>query len=315
MSRQSTRHPSPSTGASRKGTPGKPRPRQQPSRVWQGLKRNPLSVVGLVVVVFFLLLAVVGPYLTPYDPTAQDLRAALQPPSRAHFFGTDSLGCDVFSRVIAGARYSVPSGFVVVAAAVIIGLLIGSVAGFAGGWTDEILMRVTDLFLAFPSLILAMAIAGALGPSLPNALAAIAVTWWPAYARLVRGEVLRVKQAQYVEAARALGVTPARILWVHVLPNCMAPVVVAATLDLGSVILTAAGLSFIGFGAQPPEPEWGAMINAGRAYLGSQAWIIAFPGLAVLTCVMGFNLFGDGLRDALDPRSVRNQGSSASKNA
>ena len=274
-------------------------------RVWSALKANPLSLAGIVLVCGFLLLALVGPYVAPYDPLAQQVEASFQPPSRAHWFGTDSLGCDVASRVLAGARYSVPTGFVVVAAAALLGVLVGALAGFVGGWADELLMRATDLFLAFPSLVLAMAIAGALGPSLPNALAALSVTWWPAYARLVRAEVLRLRQAQFVEAARALGVPPSRILTTHILPNCMAPVVVQATLDLGGVILTASALSFIGFGAQPPTPEWGAMISAGRSYMASYPWVVAFPGGAVFLCVMGFNLLGDGLRDALDPRGAR----------
>lgn len=274
------------------------------SRTWRSFTRNPLTMVGLVLAALFLFLAAIGPYVAPYDPIAQDLNAALQPPSHAHVFGTDSLGRDIASRVIVGTRYSVPTGFVVVAAAVIAGLLVGALAGYVGGWVDEGLMRCTDLFLAFPALILAMAIAGALGPSLPNALAALSITWWPSYARLVRGEVMRVRQSLFVESARALGVPPARILFAHIMPNCLAPVVVAATLDLGGVILTAAGLSFIGFGAQPPTPEWGAMINSGRVYLFSHWWVVAFPGLFIFLCVMGFNLVGDGLRDALDPRSA-----------
>lgn len=285
-----------------------PRSGQEPHeavRLWRALTRNRLSVLGLALVALFLLMALVGPYVAPYDPVAQQVDAAFQPPSRAHWFGTDSLGCDVASRVLAGARYSVPTGFLVVAAAAVVGVLVGAIAGFVGGRVDEVLMRTTDLFLAFPSLILAMAIAGALGPSLANALAALAVTWWPAYARLVRAEVLRLRQAQYVEAARALGVPPARILGLHILPNCIVPVVVQATLDLGAVILTASSLSFIGFGAQPPTPEWGAMINAGRSYMVSYPWVVAFPGAAVFLCVMGFNLLGDGLRDALDPRAAQ----------
>ncbi|NDD28165.1 MAG: ABC transporter permease [Proteobacteria bacterium] len=269
--------------------------------VWRAVARNPLSATGLGVVAAFLVLALIGPYITPYDPIGQNLAQAFQAPSRAHLFGTDSLGCDVLSRVLAGARYSVPTGFVVVATAALVGIFVGALAGFLGGWVDEILMRVTDLFLAFPALVLAMAIAGALGPSLPNALAALAITWWPAYARLVRAEVLRVKQAPFVEAARALGVPPRDVLVTHILPNCLTPVVVQATLDLGGVILTASALSFVGFGAQPPTPEWGAMISAGRTYMVSYPWIVIFPGAAVLLCVMGFNLVGDGLRDALDP--------------
>jgi peptide/nickel transport system permease protein len=253
----------------------------------------------------FLVLAAVGPHIVPYDAVAQDLSAQLAPPSSAHLFGTDSLGRDIFSRVVVGTRYSVPTGFMVVAIALGVGMLVGAVAGFLGGWADDALMRVTDLFLAFPALILAMAIAGARGPGLFNALLALSVAWWPPYARLMRGQVLTARSSLYVEAARCLGASPSRVLFWHILPNCIAPLVVQGTLDLGSVILTAAGLSFIGFGAQPPLPEWGSMVNSGRMYVVSHWWVPTFPGLAILLCVLCFNLFGDGLRDALDPRSAR----------
>jgi len=274
-------------------------------RAWLVLTRNPLTVVGMSVLAVLMMVALTSPYVAPCDPLAQDLSQALQPPSWAHWMGTDSLGRDIFSRILVGTRYSVPPAFLVVLVAMAVGVLVGAPAGYLGGWFDEILMRVTDLFLAFPALILAMAIAGALGPSLPNALAAIIVAWWPSYARLVRGQVLAVRSSLYVEAARCLGASPTRILGWHILPNCLGPLVVQGTLDLGSVILTAAGLSFIGFGAQPPIPEWGAMINAGRLYIASHWWVVTFPGLAILFCVMGFNLLGDGLRDVLDPRSAR----------
>lgn len=274
-------------------------------RAWAVLRRNPLSLLGMGMLALVFVLCLIGPKLAPYDPIAQDMKAVLHPPCFAHPMGTDALGRDVLSRVLVGTRYSVPTGIVVVTIAMGLGLLIGAPAGFIGGWTDEILMRFTDLFLAFPALILAMAIAGALGPSLPNALAAIAIAWWPAYARLVRGQVMAARSAQYVEAARCVGASPLRILCIHILPNCLGPLIVQATLDLGSVILTSAGLSFIGFGAQPPLPEWGSMINAGRLYIESYWWVATFPGLAVLGSVMSFNLLGDGLRDMLDPRSVR----------
>jgi peptide/nickel transport system permease protein len=274
-------------------------------RSWAVLRRNPLTLLGIATLMLVFVLCLIGPTLAPYDPVTQDMSAVLQAPSLKHWMGTDALGRDVLSRVLVGTRYSVPTGIVVVTIAMGLGLLIGAPAGFVGGWTDEILMRFTDLFLAFPALILAMAIAGALGPSLPNALAAIAIAWWPAYARLVRGQVMAARSSQYVEAARCVGASPSRILCLHILPNCIGPLIVQATLDLGSVILTAAGLSFIGFGAQPPLPEWGAMINSGRLYIASHWWVATFPGLAVLGCVMGFNLLGDGLRDMLDPRSVR----------
>jgi peptide/nickel transport system permease protein len=246
--------------------------------------------------------ALLAPWISPYDPLAQDQAPALQPPSRAHWMGTDPLGRDIFSRVLHGARLTVPVGVAVVALALVAGMLVGSAAGFLGGWADEILMRFTDLFLAFPALILAMAMAGALGPGLAHALLALALAWWPPYARLVRGQVLSLRESPFVEAARCLGASPWRLLFRHILPNCLTPLVVQATLDLGGVILAAAGLSFIGLGAQPPSPEWGAMVAEGRQYIASQWWVLLFPGLAILITVTGFNLLGDGLRDALDPR-------------
>ncbi|HEY4000273.1 MAG TPA: nickel transporter permease [Candidatus Xenobia bacterium] len=264
--------------------------------------RHPLCRIGAAIILAFVLAGVAAGHLTRYDPNWQDLSAQLAAPSASHWFGTDSLGRDIYSRVLYGARDSIPVSFAVVALAVALGLLLGAPAGYFGGAVDEVLMRVTDLFLAFPSLILAMAIAGALGPSLPHVLLALSISWWPSYARLVRSQVMGWRDAPFVDAVRCMGASPARILVRHVLPNCIAPVVVQATLDLGGVILTAAGLSFIGLGAQPPEPEWGSMVNAGRLYIASQWWVATFPGLAILLTGFGFNLFGDGLRDALDPR-------------
>lgn len=266
------------------------------------LLANPLSALGMAIVAAVAAVALLAPWISPYDPLAQDQAPALQPPSRAHWMGTDPLGRDIFSRVLHGARLTVPVGVAVVALALVAGMLVGSAAGFLGGWADEILMRFTDLFLAFPALILAMAMAGALGPGLAHALLALALAWWPPYARLVRGQVLSLRESPFVEAARCLGASPWRLLFRHILPNCLTPLVVQATLDLGGVILAAAGLSFIGLGAQPPSPEWGAMVAEGRQYIASQWWVLLFPGLAILITVTGFNLLGDGLRDALDPR-------------
>ncbi len=269
------------------------------------LKKSPLAMVGTVLVLLFLFVALFAPILAPYDPIKQDLSNILQPPSEKHPFGTDTLGRDILSRIIYGARISLIVGVLVVTISSIIGIIAGLVSGFFGGYIDLIVMRITDLFLSFPALILAMAIAGALGPSLTNTMIAISLVWWPPYARLIRGQVLTVKHKEFVEAATALGQSNLRIMFTHVLPNSLTPAIIQATMDLGAVILTAAGLSFIGFGAQPPTPEWGSMISLGRNYFLKQWWLATFPGLAILITVVGFNLLGDGIRDLLDPRIRR----------
>jgi len=266
------------------------------------MRRSPLTLTGGLIVAVFVVLALFGPFLASQNPLAQDLGQRLIAPSRAHLFGTDSLGRDVFARVIYGARISVVAGGVVVTGATIFGLATGMLAGWNGGWWDEALMRVTDMFLAFPSLILAMAISAILRPNLTNALLAITVTSWPVYARIARAQVLSLRGREYVEAARAEGATDTAILARHLVPNAIAPILVQATLDVGSIILIAAGLSFIGFGAQPPTPEWGLMVSDGRRFLMEQWWIATFPAIAILFLVLGFNLFGDGVRDLLDPR-------------
>jgi peptide/nickel transport system permease protein len=265
-------------------------------------RRSPLTVAGLVLIVLLALIAALAPIIAPADPLKQVLSTRLKPPSAAHWFGTDQLGRDVLSRMIYGARISLLIGTVVVGLAASLGTIVGLIAGYTGGWLDESLMRLTDVFLAFPALILAMAISGALGPSLNNAMIAIAVVSWPIYARLVRAQVLSLREREYVEAARSLGASPGRIVWQHILPNTLAPLLVQASFDMGSAILSAAGLSFIGFGAQPPTAEWGVMISDGRNYIVTQPWLSLFPGLAILLTVAAFNLIGDGLRDALDPR-------------
>jgi peptide/nickel transport system permease protein len=272
------------------------------ARAIRTLLRNPTAAVGSVLVVCYMLVAVFGPLLAPYDPSLQHLGIRLAPPSGAHWFGTDSLGRDLFSRVLYGSRLSISAGVAVVLVAMVVGTLAGTTAGFFGGVWDDVVMRLTDMFLAFPSLILAMAIAAILHPSLTNALIAVTVTWWPAYARLIRGQTLAVKSNQYVEAARALGSGTGRLIFRHILPNAFAPVLVQATLDVGAVILTVAGLSFIGFGAQPPTPEWGLMVSEGRSFLQTQWWIPTLPALAILVLVLACNLTGDGLRDIMDPR-------------
>jgi peptide/nickel transport system permease protein len=268
---------------------------------------NPLNIVAIALIALFAACAVLAPLLAPYDPLAQELGSRLQPPSPQHWLGTDSLGRDIASRILYGARISLVIGVVVVASAGIFGTLVGLLAGYAGGLVDEALMRLTEVFLAFPALILAMAIAGALGPSLTNAIIAIAVVTWAVYARLVRGQVLSLRQREFVEAARAMGASWVRILWHHLLPNVLAPLMIQASFDLGSAIIAAAGLSFIGFGAQPPTPEWGVMISEGRNYISTQLWLSLFPGLAILFAVGSFNLLGDGLRDAFDPRLRRSE--------
>jgi len=264
--------------------------------------REPLNVLALALIGLFVVGAVFAPLLAPYDPLSQDLASRLQPPSGEHWLGTDQLGRDLLSRILYGSRISLVIGVVVVALAGALGTVVGLIAGYAGGLVDEALMRLTEVFLAFPPLILAMAIAGALGPSLTNAIIAIAAVTWAVYARLARGQVLSLRRREYVEAARAIGAGRTRILARHLLPNAVAPLLIQASFDMGSAIISAAGLSFIGFGAQPPTPEWGVMISEGRNFISTQPWLSLFPGLAILLAVGSFNLLGDGLRDVLDPR-------------
>jgi len=267
--------------------------------------RNPLNVLAIGLIAGFAFCAVFAPLLAPYDPLTQALASRLEPPSPAHVLGTDQLGRDIASRLLYGARISLFIGVVVVASAGIFGTCIGLVAGYVAGLVDESLMRLTEVFLAFPPLILAMAIAGALGPSLTNAIIAIAAVTWAVYARLARGQILSLRRREFVEAARSIGVHPVRILARHLLPNAVAPLLIQASFDMGAAIIAAAGLSFIGFGAQPPTPEWGVMISEGRNFISTQPWLSLFPGLAILFAVGSFNVLGDGLRDELDPRLRR----------
>jgi len=264
--------------------------------------RQPAIAVGAVVMLIFLLAAVFAPLLAPYPPLEQNISVGLNAPSAAHLFGTDKLGRDIFSRILYGARISLFVGVAVVLMSGLIGTLLGVVAGYMGGWADELLMRVTDIFFAFPSLILAMAIAGALGPSLQNALIAISAATWPVYARLLRGQVLALKEREFVLAARTVGVPEWQIVIRHLLPNMLAPLLVQGSFDMGGAITAVAGLSFIGFGAQPPTPEWGVMISDARSYMATAWWMGTFPALAIMLVVGSFNLLGDGLRDLLDPR-------------
>lgn len=271
-------------------------------RATRQLLRQPTIAAGALLLLLFVMAAIFTPLISPYEPLAQNVAQGLKPPSLDHLLGTDKLGRDIFSRLLYGARISLFVGVSVVIGSSLVGGLIGLLAGYLGGWADEIMMRVTDVFFAFPALILAMAIAGALGPSLQNALIAIVVVTWPIYARLIRGQVLAVKEREFILAAQALGVPQLQILVRHVLPNSLAPILVQASFDLGSAILSVAGLSFIGFGAQPPTPEWGVMISEGRNYMATQWWLATSPAMAILLVVAGFNLLGDGLRDLLDPR-------------
>lgn len=279
---------------------------QTPRQIfWRRFRNEKAAMVGLVIIVLFFAMALLAPVLAPVDPIAQNIPRSLWPPSAEHWMGTDKLGRDILSRMLYGARISLLSGVFVVTMAGAFGAIVGLFAGYTTRWVDEGLMRVTDIFFAFPSLILAMAIAGALGPSLRNALIAVAVVTWPVYARLIRGQVLILREREFVQAARAVGVGDLLVLRRHLFPNTLSTLLVQASFDMGTTILAVAGLSFIGFGAQPPTPEWGVMISEGRNYITTHWWLAFFPALGMLFGVAGFNLLGDGLRDALDPRLRR----------
>ncbi|HRE20847.1 MAG TPA: ABC transporter permease [Rhabdaerophilum sp.] len=271
-------------------------------RQWRALKQNPLALLGLVIIVSLLTVAAVAPWIAPYDPIAQNLSQRLLPPSAAHWMGTDELGRDILSRVIHGTRLTLAVVLLVVISVGPVGLLIGTLSGYFGGAVDTTLMRITDIFLAFPRLVLALAFVAALGPGIENAIIAIACTAWPPYARVARAETLVIRNADYIAAVRLQGASHLRIVLQHVVPMCLPSVIVRTTLDMAGIILIAAGLGFLGLGAQPPSPEWGAMIAKGREYIFDQWWVAAFPGLAICLVALGFNLFGDGLRDVLDAR-------------
>ena len=266
------------------------------------LAKEPTTIFGLGLLLVFVLLAVLAPVISPFNPLLQNISVSLTKPSAPYYLGTDKLGRDILSRMLYGAQISIRSGLLVVLLAGGFGTLVGLIAGYLGGWVDEIWMRITDIFFAFPGLILAMAIAGALGPSLTNALIAVAVVSWPVYARLIRGQVLGLREREFVQAARSIGVRDWGIILRHLLPNTLAPLMVQASFDMAGTILSVAGLSFIGFGAQPPTPEWGVMISEGRNYITTQWWLTGVPAIAILLLVASLNLVGDGLRDILDPR-------------
>jgi peptide/nickel transport system permease protein len=270
---------------------------------WRWL-RNPTVLIGFTLILFWVVGTLIAPLVLPYQPLQQNIDDSLQAPGRTHWWGADKLGRDVFTRVLYGTRITLPAGIIAVLGSLIIGITIGALAGYIGGLWDELLMRITDVFLAFPTIILAMAVAAALGPSAINAIITIAVVSWPSYARVTRGLVMSVKHDEYVEAARAIGATHRYILFHTILPNCIGPLIVLATLDFGNAILIFAGLSFLGLGPAPETPEWGRMIADGMDY-ADQWWVSAFPGLAIFSVVMALNFIGDGLRDALDPRISR----------
>jgi len=272
--------------------------------IWRQFRKQRLGLIGGGILCMLLLMALLAPVLAPYDPLAQDLYQRLQPPSADHWLGTDDFGRDILSRIVFGSRISLRIGLIVISLALTGGTLFGLVAGYRGGMVDMLIMRLMDLMLAFPSILLAIAIVAVIGPGIENAILAVSIVLVPQFARLVRSSVLTVREATYVEAARALGATESRLLFYSILPNCTAPLIVQTTLGMGAAILDAAGLSFLGLGAQPPVPEWGAMLSGGRELLLRAPWVMTFPGLAIFTVVLGLNLFGDGLRDALDPKTT-----------
>jgi peptide/nickel transport system permease protein len=265
-------------------------------------RRNRLMVLGTSIILGLLLVAALAPLLATSNPYEQTLRDRLLAPSAQHLFGTDGLGRDIFSRVLYGARVTLTIALLVAAISTPPGMFMGILAGYLGGAVDEVLMRLADIFLAFPRLILAIAFAAALGPGVENAIIAIAIAQWPSYARLARAETLNVKNNDYIQAMRVLGASKIRIMVGHIAPMTLSSIVVRMSLDMGTIILTAAGLGFLGLGAQPPMPEWGLMVADGRQFLVDQWWVSTLPGLAILVVVMGFNLLGDGIRDVLDPR-------------
>ena len=274
----------------------------------QAFRRDILAVLSLVVIVLFVLGAILAPLLTPYPGQGRgdpNILEKFRPPSSAHPLGTDYLGRDVWARILFGGRSSLSIGFLVVTVASVVGIPLGATAGYYGGWIDNLIMRITDMFLAFPPLLLAIAIAAALGPSFINVMIAIAFTWWPWYARLVRAQTLSLREQYFVEAARSIGVSDVAIIVRHILPNVLAPVLVQATMDIGSAILTGAAISFVGLGVRPPTPDWGEMISTGRIYFIERPWFAGSAGAAIFLVTLAFNLLGDAMRDVADPRTRR----------
>lgn len=272
--------------------------------VWRRLKRNKMAIAGLVILVVLILVAIFADFIADYDTVVikQDTSIRLQGPSAEHWFGTDNFGRDIFARVVHGARISLTVGIIAVSGALIIGGFLGAIAGYYGGTLDNVIMRIMDVFLAIPSILLAIAIVSALGSSLVNLMVAVGISSIPSYARIVRSSVITVKDEEFIEAARAVGANDARIIMRHIIPNSLAPIIVQATLGVAGAILSAAGLSFLGLGMPRPRPEWGSMLSDGRDYMRESPHIVMFPGIAIMITILSLNLLGDGLRDALDPR-------------
>jgi len=271
-------------------------------RIVAALMRNPLAVVGMMIILVLIVMAMFAPWLAPFSPVGQDLANRLMPPSAEHFMGTDELGRDIYSRVVYGARITLLIVTMVAVIAAPVGLIVGAVSGYFGGWTDRILMGLTDIFLSMPKLILALAFVAALGPGNENAIIAIAITAWPVYARIARAETITFRDSEFIAAVRLQGASSARVILRHVLPLCASSTIIRVTLDMAGIILTAAGLGFLGLGAQPPLPEWGAMISRGRTFILDQWWVATMPGFAIILVSLGFCFLGDGLRDVLDPK-------------
>ncbi|WP_370475587.1 nickel transporter permease [Sporosarcina pasteurii] len=273
---------------------------------WKRLIKNKAAVVGGFLILLFVIASIIvslfGPHIISYDPTKVDVLNKLQPPSKEHWFGTDNFGRDIFTRILYGMPLTLKVGFLSVGMGGIVGVILGIVSGYYGGKIDTIIMRIMDVLLAFPGILLALAIVSVLGGSLTNVIIAVSIFSVPAFARIVRGSTLSVRKLEYIDAVRALGASDLRIIFKHILPNVMSPIIVQATLRIATAVLTASGLSFLGLGAQPPEPEWGAMLNDGRTYMKSAPHLILFPGMMIVIVVLAFNIFGDGLRDALDPK-------------
>ncbi|GAH20477.1 unnamed protein product, partial [marine sediment metagenome] len=272
------------------------------------LKQNKLTFIALIIILFFVIIAIIAPIIVPFSSHiygSVNPQDKLLAPSRVYLFGTDELGRDIFSRVLYGTRISLLVSLITIVMGLLIGVPLGLMAGYYGKFTDEFIMRIADMFLSFPPLLLAMAIAAFLGPSLQNAILAIVISWWPWYTRLIRGQVVSIKEREFVRAAHAIGTPSWQIMFKHILPNCISPVIVQATMDFGSVVLTLAALSFLGLGAQAPTPEWGLMINTSRTYFLKAWWYGIFPGMAIFITVLNFNLLGDGLREVLDPKTKK----------
>lgn len=269
------------------------------------LARNKLSLLAFAIIILLVLSAIFAPVIVPYpeDVYSAHIEQKLEAPSSEHIMGTDELGRDVFSRLVYGARVSISTALIAVGVALVIGIPLGAIAGTFGGWVDNVIMRITDVFLSFPPLLLAIALVTLLGPGLTNAIIAIVVSWWPWYTRLVRGQAISIKERKFVQAAETIGTSKAKIIFSHIVPNCISPVIVQASMDIGGVILTVASLSFLGLGAQLPTPEWGLMISTGRRFFPDSWWYCIFPGLAIFITVLCFNLLGDAIREILDPKT------------